>query len=477
MTKSELKALEKAFGIPEPEKKNEFIETYKYKEQASHKKQLFPLIMKCASTAVAAVLVIGAWINLKDKGDIRKKPDISVITETTSEHVTETDITTAFTGTTEYIAGQTEKITSYTSVSASTTSATTGRKNTKSKNTDSKDGNSSITVTDVNENPHENNKTTEHTSDNSTSKVTSSAKTTSKTTEPTTNKTTSLGSTSKATTSRNTTSKMTTKPTTSRATTSKTTTKATTSKSTTSRAATKTTTRRTTTSRTTTSKKTTETKMTTKSGGITQTYTKALGTTTATTTEMYYSYTTYSGGDSKNPTTATSRDLTVMPPGQIYYPDENTFYHSAIGGGWNDVEYGDNVIEATVIDMMYVMIDGLPYTQCDVEVNHIFCGNGSFNETDRISIYIPGGCLPVEYFKEYNPDYSDLPDGIMVHDLGLRKNETVIGEEYLFLLGDYNPIYPYGAFSLISTPAFSIFNITPDGYDSIDDPSTLHAYP
>ena len=72
-----------------------------------------------------------------------------------------------------------------------------------------------------------------------------------------------------------------------------------------------------------------ETKMTTKSGGITQTYTKALGTTTATTTEMYYSYTTYSGGDSKNPTTATSRDLTVMPPGQIYYPDENTFYHSA----------------------------------------------------------------------------------------------------------------------------------------------------
>ena len=89
MTKSEIKSLEKAFGIPEPKNKREFINIYKEKEKAAVRPKKFPIKIAAASTIAFAALLIGVWSNLKDNTNLKRHNDenfpVVIETEPTSD--------------------------------------------------------------------------------------------------------------------------------------------------------------------------------------------------------------------------------------------------------------------------------------------------------------------------------------------------------------------------------------------------------
>ena len=462
MTKSELKALEKAFGIPEPEKKNEFIEafnekytnTYKYNKQ-DRKKRILPIIMGYASTAAIAVLVIGAWINLKDTGDIRKKPDLPIVTITTFDR-TQTDITTvndSVTGTIEFSEGESSSKSekSNETKTKSTTSKTT---ETKAKNQDKSGKGLDIVTAD----PNSNTETTVYNDVTASTRRTTAARTTSGAAETSTSlRTTTTTRTSSTATRRTTTASRT----------------GTTKKMTTTRA-------------TATATGTHYMTTTTRTGtGVPRTTTEMEWTTltmgTWTTAATYTQYvpiaetTTYSG----------SRDLTVMPD-VVYYPDDDMKVVETTASGWSwrppstptqaDVWYTDNVVEATVVDKIYTVYNYDVFTQYNIRIDKIFKSDGSYKEGDTISVYVEGGVLPSELFKRYYDYSSDIPDGEMVKFLNGNKAELDVDDDYLFILLGDALFVPNGAYAIADKSATSIFKY--NGYDYVSlEYYNIYAYP
>ncbi len=85
MKKSDKDALVKAFDIPQPQRKSEFIKYYQTKVK-KNKTPLFPVIMRYISVPAMAVLIIGVWYNVSKDGDLRNKfGNDNIIMETTSE--------------------------------------------------------------------------------------------------------------------------------------------------------------------------------------------------------------------------------------------------------------------------------------------------------------------------------------------------------------------------------------------------------
>ncbi|MDE6787852.1 MAG: hypothetical protein K2J47_00840, partial [Ruminococcus sp.] len=102
MKKSERETLKKAFNIPEPEQKESFILLYNEKLKKNERKFNLPVFFRYASTAVFAVLIIGLWGNLSKTADFRDKfnidePTTAITSQTTAvTQLTETNnITTS----------------------------------------------------------------------------------------------------------------------------------------------------------------------------------------------------------------------------------------------------------------------------------------------------------------------------------------------------------------------------------------------
>lgn len=84
MKSSEINALKNAFNIPEPKRKEEFLASH---SKIATKKRIMPIVLKTASVAAMAALIIGVWHFRSDVSDMRKKPSESqlIITETTTD--------------------------------------------------------------------------------------------------------------------------------------------------------------------------------------------------------------------------------------------------------------------------------------------------------------------------------------------------------------------------------------------------------
>ena len=95
MKETEKKALEKAFGLPETEHKEEFFQKLGHKEK---RRSPVIFIMRAASVAAMAVLALGLWGHYRDSAPPREKPtksDIIAVTTAAEETAPVTTQTTA----------------------------------------------------------------------------------------------------------------------------------------------------------------------------------------------------------------------------------------------------------------------------------------------------------------------------------------------------------------------------------------------
>lgn len=96
MKKSEIEALKDAFNIPEPERKNIFLPSFREKLKKNNVKPLFPIIFRYASMAALAAVVIGVWSTSDHTESFRYEYNRDfVISGTASEPVS--TVTTAVT--------------------------------------------------------------------------------------------------------------------------------------------------------------------------------------------------------------------------------------------------------------------------------------------------------------------------------------------------------------------------------------------
>ena len=95
MKETEKMALEKAFGLPETEHKDEFFQKLGHKEK---RRSAVIFIMRAASVAAMAVFALGLWGHFRDSAPPREKPtnsDIIAVTTAAEETAPVTDQTTA----------------------------------------------------------------------------------------------------------------------------------------------------------------------------------------------------------------------------------------------------------------------------------------------------------------------------------------------------------------------------------------------
>ncbi len=425
MKKSEKIALEKAFGIPEPEKKNEFIEaftekyteTYKYNQQ-DRRKRFIPIIMGYASTAAIAVLVIGTWINLKDTGNMNHKPDVPIVTITTFD-MPLSDVTTfddKVTGTTGYVADKDSKTKS--SKNSDSKSALFKTTETTSSGVHKSKGEAETIVQDNDDEPETSGRSSAVTTAAHHAPVTTTVRTSA-------HRTTAVTHTA-ATTRRS--GLTTTKP----------------------------------------------------NGKMPQTTTAAKGT--------MFIFTTTTGGTMSNipstqATTAPAPCDKTVSPDVTYNSDGEVYLVPYIDDGGNapmpsqsGVYYSDNIAVCEVVDKIYTSYNYACYTQYDVIVKKKYSDDGSLNNGDRISIYIEGGVMPSQFFRLIYDYNSEIPDGMMVKYMNGNEAEINVGEEYLFILVDGRRVVPEGAYTISDTTATAVFAETPDGFVSLEDPD-IYAYP
>ncbi|WP_297958412.1 hypothetical protein [uncultured Ruminococcus sp.] len=86
MTDKEKLRLSEAFGIPEPDKKKEFIEEFRKRDTEKQKKPVMPIIMRITAAAAMLAVCIGVITHMpKGKTNFGVSDPLPIVTETTSE--------------------------------------------------------------------------------------------------------------------------------------------------------------------------------------------------------------------------------------------------------------------------------------------------------------------------------------------------------------------------------------------------------
>ncbi|MDE6834446.1 MAG: hypothetical protein K2J39_09435 [Ruminococcus sp.] len=439
MNKKSKKTLKNAFNIPEPKRKDEFLNSLPAKQKKSFSFNI-PLYV---STAVTAVLIIGIWGGIKNLPHFDQPSNIDTPTysgtTSLSEHTESTTVqTTAVTSTVKNTT-ETSAVPTLTTKTTKTSGAGTVRTETTTPQTST--GTETFppktTVT-----------TTKKESNNITHKPTTEIHTTEITSEPETE---------------------------SPETTIKTSTASHTVTETIVRTTVRTTTKTTTPSRTKTTTTTTITTTTTTSATETVTETT---TTTAESEVNFVTTTTFidnvgipgniGSGSSQTtigatmdsppvPVTTTTpapptggspiRDFTVVPAVR-YYPEGEIYFIDSESndsmppttapddtGIFRQMTADSDLIAIVEVDeIIYTGLDGVPYTQENVTVKDVIYGD---MQTDsRISVYCMGGYIPAEeYFLNV------YEENVTVLDYAGNRKFSEVGDMYMCFLQKKDGIY------------------------------------
>ncbi len=122
---------------------------------------------------------------------------------------------------------------------------------------------------------------------------------------------------------------------------------------------------------------------------------------------------------------------------------------------WLDtqVDASSEIVCGYLYDITYTHVNGIPYTKLDFRVR--FKMRGSKDATGSLSVYEPGGYIPlsrmrsmVPYAVERTKDMTDSEiSGTYVYDRLTQLPEPIIGESYmLFLKLSTDPAIPSGAY-------------------------------
>lgn len=460
MNKKSKKTLKNAFNIPEPNRKEQFFNSFETRQQ----KKLPAHIPMYVSAVATAVLVIGVWSGVKNLPYF-SQPEVTdnpVYNEQTSSMESSEQNNIQITSLSSII-----KNTVRTSVASTATEKNTGH---------------SGTVTTVTEKT-----TVPETEDNAVSSKTIGSQTTENlnymdennhtTTEQASFSYTTTTKTNSQTTATNTISA-------------------------------------------TTSKQNNEHSYTTTSARTTVTTTKYTSNTTESATTVEYEYTqsvttvasvpseyvtTVATNDENNSTDVPKpieTDFTVKPLVQ-YYPSGNTVdirdilnddvippATSSPGNIPTNTEtnikdlIGNSslIVLATVDEVIYTGVDGKPYTQENITVLNTLSGYMPVGA--KISVYSRGGYIPA---SEYSPDmYIDLEKLIendtVIFDPALNHTTPQINDTRIYLLSRSTSNLPDGSYSLVTLDDISKFRLDDGFYINIHDeniilsPKEFHDY-
>ncbi len=438
MKKSETDALKKAFNIPEPENKEIFISSYKEKLKKNKRTLTLPIIMRYASTAVAAALIVGLWGSLSRTSEYRERfeessavIDVQTETEAVTEDITVNDITSPTEGCTE--PEETEPTTAVsTDVQGNisrpqTTTAVSGgssQQSTEAVNT------SAVTQTGT-----------------QSSVPATTAKAQSGGTRPsTTTKAQSGGIASSATTAREETRPV----------------------------------------RTTAAEENLAPPVTGEIAQPTVTTSIVEDVPVEATTAPSYEPEPIETEEATAPSDDVTddiggKDYTVTPTvvydkyGDIYYPDDSE--DSMTPGGsapeksrWQIMaDNSDFIVYGEIDEIIYTAVDGMPYTQLNVFLYEVYKTDGTIYCMDRISVYLPGGYMTASDYREYNYLPSYIPDDGIVFDSGGNVHEPQMGEKFIFFLNEGIEVFPDGAYTLTETTDISMFMYNDEMYCSAGD--------
>lgn len=431
MNKKSKKTLENAFNIPEPNQKDSFFNKLDIKPE----RKFSSLIPVYLPTAIVAVMVIGVWGGIKNLPHFQQPDNIDTVSsaETTSVNNNTNDfIQTSL----SYVSGsekQTQTTTAFQTNNADTT------KNEKS-----------TYVTTTSEKVAENT-TTKNNSNESSESSPSENDSESTTESPRTAKTTSTTRTTstKRTTTTNTTREANSVTTTSRST------------------------------------NTTATHEDGNSISPTQTITVPEDddiTVPCTTTEL-----------SPSVSDDTPTDYTVIPPVR-YYPDNNAidvtdFMHNGTkpppqhdgtlhpqGGqsgtavafdSWQNLaDNSDIIVIATVDEIIYTGIDGVPYTQENIMVSEVI--KGDIGKHSRISVYGKGGYIPASEHGTIQISWA-IENNCMLFDPAENQTFSEVGDRYIYFIKKGDSPLPDGSYRLTTYNDMSKFHYKDGRYINMNN--------
>lgn len=421
MNKKSKEALKNAFNIPEPDRKEQFLDSLDVKTR----KKLPAHIPMYISAVATAVLVIGVWGNIKNLPEIDQPEliDKPVYSQTLTENYTENIIQTT---------------------TASSTKATS--KNTSSQTT-TITGTVTITVTTAKENKKPPEISSEihetQTCENTTAEETTEIKESyvKETTARFTTTSTTAGRTTVTTTTRRTTA----------------------------------TTQRTTVTTTTSESELDATTTTTKNDEppLIQTVPKpnVEETTTTVTTE-------------DNVSEYDPPDYTVEPPVRYYpaddairieenNPEDGITPPSGAGTPPISMQYdlkslaesSDLIVIATADEVIYTGLDGVPYTQENINIENVLYGD--ISNFSRISVYSVGGYIPADEFSEMQISWAVQQNRTLYVPYD-NKTTPEVGNTCVYFLKKSDDKFPDGSYILTSLNDISKFRYKDSRYTNLN---------
>ncbi|MDE7137199.1 MAG: hypothetical protein K2O29_01885, partial [Ruminococcus sp.] len=169
-------------------------------------------------------------------------------------------------------------------------------------------------------------------------------------------------------------------------------------------------------------------------------------------------------------------DYTVKPSVR-YYPDDNAIDISdftqndpnqpSINGPdststmWEDfMNNSDIILIATVNEIIYTGIDGVPYTQENISVSEVI--KGDIEQYSRISVYGTGGYIPASEYGKIQISWA-IENNCMLFDPANNKSSSQVGDRYLYFIRKSDSPLPDGSYRLTTYNDMSKFRYT-DGY-------------
>lgn len=447
MKKHEREALRNAFGIPEPQRKDEFISSIR--ERTKQKRFPLPIIMRYVTAAAMAAIIISLWAFLRPPAGLR-------------EHFSDGDVMTQTTSGTSVVT----TTTAVTSKSVSTDETVTAHEAVTTAETDEDD----LIVTTTTSGRH----TVIVTAATEENAVTSAQNERTVTTKKTAAVTTA---TNKRTTARTT---VTTAKRTSRTTTVSTTKKTTRTTAATTRNVTR---------ATTTTTRAATTSVVTFTTTAYNTYSPPPAANTVTTTAEHDS-------SDNEPAIATTQspaydpaynDLTVYP--EVTYNATGNIIPSWMISEENEPpadsdssksvsistlkKDSDAIIYGRIDEILYTSIEGVPYTVANISVSSVLKRYSLYNS--RISVYIPGGYMPADEYIEYHGGSLNNAEEYLVYDDCGNWASKEAGDSYLFLLKNGSSPLPSGSYMLTTGSDVSIFTHDGSGYLSLGNDELYYA--
>lgn len=180
------------------------------------------------------------------------------------------------------------------------------------------------------------------------------------------------------------------------------------------------------------------------------------------------------------PESTAGNDYTVTPSvvyssdGNIYIAENESEYSPIypVDEMWKYMaDSSDIIVYGSIEEIFYTSVDGMPYTQYNIRLYDIFKGNESYGCLDTISVYLPGGYMPADVYRQYNYLPDNVPDDYTVFDSGGNSREHDVYESFIFFLCGDNLSVPEGAFTLTYTTDVSMFEYSSGKYISLADNS------